>query len=201
MIALPLVTIFAEFAFMSYMPVLLIMLLALQPMFYHFIAAKTVPAPPSNFPWRDAAMPVAGCVVCIGFWIVPAQAKEAMFISGELPPGVLPAALALSTFALLTLWLIASFAYLVAILRRLTAFRAHIRQLYSDAEERDMRWVDVVMALLVLIWATGAFSLADENFSDSSLFVEEFFSYPDSWRFVGIEHFCPYHDTRREFGR
>ena len=105
----------------------------------HYIAAKTGTASPSQVPWRDLALPLMGGVVCIGFWMLPAQATEIMFISGELPPGFWPAALALSTFGLILIWLIASFAYLVAILRRLTTYRAHIRQLYSDVEKRDLR--------------------------------------------------------------
>jgi hypothetical protein len=33
---------------------------------------------------------------------------------------------------------------------------------YSDVRKADLRWIDVVMVLLVMIWA-GAVSLADEN--------------------------------------
>ena len=76
MIALPLVKTFAEIALINYMPLLLIMLLALPPAFYHFIAAKTATASPSQVPWRDLALPLTGGVVCIGFWILPAQAKQ-----------------------------------------------------------------------------------------------------------------------------
>ncbi len=173
LIALPLVKTFAEIALINYMPLLLIMLLALPPAFYHYIAAKTATANPSQVPWRDLALPLTGGVVCIGFWLLPAQAKNVMFISGELPAGIWPVILALLTFVLILIWLIASFAYLVAILRRLTTYRAYIRQLYSDIEERDLRWVDVLMVLLILIWAAGAFSLADENFAGGTLFVEE----------------------------
>lgn len=175
MIALPLVKTFAEIALINYMPLLLIMLLALPPAFYHYITAKTATANPSQVPWRDLALPLTGGMVCIGFWLLPAQAKNIMFISGELPAGIWPVVLALLTFVLILIWLIASLVYLVAILRRLTTYRAHIRQLYSDVEERDFRWVDVVMVLLVLIWAAGAFSLADENFAGGTLFVEELF--------------------------
>lgn len=53
------------------------------------------------------------------------------------------------------------------------AYRAHIRQLYSDVEKRDLRWVDVMMVLLVMIWAVGAVSLADENLAGGTLFAEE----------------------------
>ena len=173
MIALPLVGTFAEGALVNYMPLLLVLLLTLPPAFFHYVAAKTATPSPAHIPWRDLALPLTGGMVCIGFWILPAQAKKMMLISGELPAGILPATLALLTFMLILIWLIASFAYLVAMLRRLAAYRTHIRQLYSDVEERDFRWINVVMVLLVLIWAAGAFSLADENFADGSLFREE----------------------------
>lgn len=173
MIALPLVKTFAEGALINYMPLLLIMLLALPSAFYHYIVAKTATASHSHVPWRDLILPLTGGAVCLGFWILPAGAKKVMLISGDLPVGILPAVLALLTFALILIWLVASFAYLIAILRRLATHRAHIRQLYSDVEERDLRWVDVVMVLLILIWAAGALSLADENFSRGTVFANE----------------------------
>lgn len=173
MIALSLVKTFAEGALIHYMPLLLIMLLALPPAFYHYIVAKTAAASPSQVPWRDLTLPLVGGAICIGFWMLPVHAKRMMFISGDLPTGILPALLALLTFVLMLIWLIASFAYLVAILRQLTAHRTHIRHLYSDVEERDLRWIDVVMVLLILIWAAGAFSLADENFAGGTMFANE----------------------------
>ncbi len=175
MIALPLVKTFAAAALINYIPLLLIMLLVLPPAFFHFVSARTATDAPPDVPWHHLVMPLVGGVVSIGFWLLPTEAKNKMFIMGELPSGVWPATLALLAFALILLWLVTSFAYLVAILRRLTAYRARIRHLYSDAEDRDMRWVDVVMALLVLVWAVGAFSLADENLADGTFFVEELF--------------------------
>lgn len=174
-IALPLIDTFAAIALINYLPLLLVLLLSLPPAFDHFIAAKTSATAHLTIPWRDFILPLTGTLVCFGFWVLPAQDKRAMFILGELPPGFFPALLALFTFVLLVLWLAVSFAYLVAILRRLANYRAHIRQLYSDADERDLRWVDVMMMLLVLIWATGAGFLADENFANGRLFVAELF--------------------------
>lgn len=173
MIALPVVKTFAERALTLYMPTLLVMLLSLPPAFYHFVTAKTGRAPTSHIPWRDLALPILGGVVCLGYWSLPSEARAVMIIDGELPPGVLPTVLALATFGLIMIWLIVSFAYLVAIVRRLTAYRVEIRQFYSDAEERDLRWVNVVIVLLVLIWAAGAFSLAEDNLANSTLLITE----------------------------
>ena len=175
MIALPLVKTFAGGALIDYMPLLLVTLLALPPAFFQYILVQTSPTSHSRIPWRDVVLPLAGVSVCVGYWFLPAQTKETMFLIGELPPGVLPGTLALLTFFLIVIWLPVSFVYVVAILRRLTAYRAHIRQLYSDAEERDLRWVDVMMLLIVLVWIAGAGAVADENFADGRLFVAELF--------------------------
>lgn len=178
MTALPLFRTFSEVALITYMPLLLILLLVLPPAFYHYIAARTAPTADtstSQIPWRDLVLPFLAGAVCIGYWTLPTATKKTLFISGELPPGVWPAILTFATFALILIWLVSSFVYLVAILRQLTAYRAHIRQLYSDVEKRDLRWVDGVMVLLVVIWATGAFSLADDNLAGGTLFVEELF--------------------------
>ena len=175
MIALPVVKTFANAALIHYMPLLLVLLLTLPPALYHFILAKTGRAIPTGIPWRDLVLPLAGGLVCLGYWGLPSQAKAVMFVSGDLPPGFWPAALALSTFGLIMVWLLASFAYLVAILRQLSFYRAQIRHLYSDADERDLRWVDVVIAILVLIWAAGAFSLAEDNLAITNFSIEEFF--------------------------
>lgn len=175
MIALPVVKTFAKAALIHYMPLLLVLLLALPPALYHFILAKIGRAIPLRIPWRDLVLPLAGGLVCVGYWCLPPHAKEVMLISGELPPGFWPAALALATFGLITIWLITSFAYLVATLRQLMSYRAQIRHHLSDADEWDMRWIDVVIVMLVLIWAAGASSLGEDNFARSNVFVEELF--------------------------
>lgn len=175
MIALPLVKAFAAAALNNYMPLLLILLLVLPPAFYHFIAAKTAKPMSGLIPWHDLVLPLVACVVCIGYWTLPPEAKRTLFVAGDLPPGIWPAVLTFVTFALILIWLIASFLYLIAILRRLAVHRAEIRELYSDVEKRDLRWVDGMMVLLVLIWAVGAFSLADDNLAGGRFFIEEVF--------------------------
>ncbi|WP_186827079.1 helix-turn-helix domain-containing protein [Shimia ponticola] len=174
MIALPIVKTFAAGALIHTMPVLLVLLLALPPALYHFVAAKTGQAP-SHIPWRDRALPLAATLVCIGYWTLSTEAKETMFIAGDLPPGVWPATLALLTFGLIMLWLIASFAYLVAILHRLAAYRKRIRDLFSDADDRDQRWIDGIIAVLVMIWAAGAASIAGDNLARGPWLIEEVF--------------------------
>ena len=93
MIALPLVQGFAPGAFLYYMPLLLVLLLALPPAFYHYITAKTAWIVLAPIPWRDGPPGWRSA----GYWTVPMQTREAMFVAGDLS-GLPAAALALLTF-------------------------------------------------------------------------------------------------------
>jgi AraC-like DNA-binding protein len=161
--ALPLVREFGAAFYPFYVPLILVMLLILPPALQAYVAAKTVEGPSTGMRWLDAILPLAGCCVCVGFWFLPADAKAMMFIEGALPSGFAPALLALAAFGLILCWLVTSLAYLIAIVRRLRRYRGHIRQLYSNLDARDLRWVDWVIALLVMIWCAGAVSLAGDN--------------------------------------
>lgn len=172
MVALPLVKTFAVGLVVYYLPLVLVPLLALPPAFYHYVVARTRAEPAPQVPWRDKALPTMGVAVCLGFWALPAETKATMFLEGELPEGHWPAALALMTFVMIFCWILASFAYVIAILRRLTAYRARVRQLYTDVERRDLRWVDAVMILLVMTWGMGALSLAVENLGSGAALLD-----------------------------
>ena len=69
LVALPLVQVFARVALVTYMPFLLVVLLALPPAFYHYVIAKTSSSMSTRIPWRDLALPLIGgrCVSAIGF--------------------------------------------------------------------------------------------------------------------------------------
>ncbi len=172
-VAIPLVRVFAETLYLFYLPFVLVMLLMLPPALHHFVHAKTALAPLPRVSSRHLVLPVLGCLVCFGFWSLPAEAKATLFVSGDLPAGNVPALLATMTFGLILCWLVASFLYLLAILRRLASYRVRLRQLYSNVDQRDLLWVDWVMVLLVTMWIAGAGSLADENLAEGSRFFSE----------------------------
>ncbi len=92
-----------------------------------------------------------------------------MFIDGALPPGIAPAALALTTFALIMCWLVASLGYLIATFRRLRAYRSRLKALYSNTDWRELRWVDWLILFLVALWTAAATSLASDNLGEGPL--------------------------------
>ncbi len=172
-VALPVSWAFGKALYVFYLPFAFVMLLTLPAAIYYYVGSKTGQGSAPRILWRDLAMPVVGFLVCLGYWVLPLETKTTMFILGELPMGNAPATLALITFALILCWFVASFVYLLAIVRRLTRYRTHIRTLYSNLENRDLRWIDWVMAMFVFIWAAGALLLADENFGSGSFYFGE----------------------------
>lgn len=160
--SIPLVVAFARGLYTFYMPAVLPMLLALPPSIYHYVAARTADAAPVR--WSEGVLPAAGLIVMLGYWLLPAASKSAMFVAGELPAGIAPLVLAGATFVLIFCWSLASLAYLIATLRRLGGFRARLKDFYSNTDARELRWIDWFMALLAAIWGAAAASLLSDNF-------------------------------------
>ncbi len=172
-VSTPLVFAFVPSMYGFYLPVVFVLLLILPPAVFYYVAAKMTEFPSSAMRRRDIILPVAGGFVMIGYWLQPASAKSAMFIAGELPAGVVPATLVLATFVLIFCWVISSCVYLVATLRRLRNYRAKLRSLYSNLDDRELRWLDWFVVSLVSLWVVTAFTFVAENTGFDRVFVEE----------------------------
>ena len=171
--AIPLIVVFARGLYVFYMPAVLPMLLALPPAVYHYVAARTAEAAPPPVRWRDSVLPAAGLITTFGYWLLPATSKTAMFVDGEMPPGVAPVTLAIATFALIFLWSLASLGYLVATVRRLGAYRTRLKDFYSNTDKRELHWVGWLMAFLAALWGAAALSLLSDNFGPGLVFPGE----------------------------
>jgi AraC-like DNA-binding protein len=171
--AIPLVIAFAGTLYTLYMPATLPMLLALPPAVYLYVEELTAPglAPPT--PRYHAFLPLAGCAVMFGYWTLPAASRETMFVGGELPPGPFPVVLALATFVLIVAWILSSLVYVVAVLRRLNAFRAKLKDRFSNVATRELRWIDWLMGFLAVLWTAVAVTLSSDNFGPGPLFPGE----------------------------
>lgn len=172
-VSTPLVFSFAPSMYGFYLPVVLVLLLILPPVVFYYVAAKTAELPTSTIRWRDIALPIAGGLVMIGFWLLPAHAKTSMLVEGELPAGIAPATLALATFVLIFCWVVSSCVYLVATLRRLRDYRSKLRSLYSNLDDRELLWLDWFVASLVALWAVTAVTFVAENTVFDRVLVEE----------------------------
>lgn len=172
-VSTPLVFTFTPLMYGFYLPVVLVLLLVLPPAVFYYVAAKTTELPSSTIRWRDIVLPVVGSAVMIGYWLQSAEAKTAMFIAGELPAGIAPSTLVLATFALIFCWVVSSFSYLVATLRRLRGYRSKLRSLYSNLDDRELRWLDWFVVSLVTLWVVAAFSFVAENTGFDQVLFEE----------------------------
>ncbi|QNL19296.1 helix-turn-helix transcriptional regulator [Hyphobacterium sp. CCMP332] len=161
--ALPLATAVQPALFTFYTPALLPLMFALPVAVYRYAQSRlTGTAEPQNWQ-RDAVLPLAGLGVMLGYWMLPASARRDLFINGDLPGGIAPAALTLLTFALIFVWVAASILYLIATLRTLARYRATLKSLYSNTEAFELRWIDGFLILLVGVWAAAAISLLSDN--------------------------------------
>ncbi|WP_108815751.1 helix-turn-helix domain-containing protein [Loktanella sp. Alg231-35] len=172
-VSMPLVFTYAPSIYGFYLPAVLVLLLILPPAVFYYVGAKTTELRPSTIRWRDIVLPVVGGVVMIGYWFQPAANKSAMFIAGELPAGIIPSTLVLVTFILIFCWVVSSCLYLVATLRRLHKYRSELRSLYSNLEDRELRWLDWFVVSLVALWAATAFTFVADNTGFDRLVVKE----------------------------
>ena len=161
--ALPLVIAFSISLYTVYMPLMLPMLMAVPPLTYHYIAALTHQVGHKRHYRRDTALPAFGGLIALGYWILPPEPRFIMLVNGDLPDGAGPAVLAFSTLVALFCWGITSFAYLVGTLPHLRAFRAKLKQVYSNTDQRELRWIDWMMGCLIAMWITAAMALLSDN--------------------------------------
>jgi AraC-like DNA-binding protein len=172
-VSTPLVFAYAPSMYGFYLPIVLVLLLILPPAVFYYVAAKTTELPSSTIRWRDIVLPVVGSAVMIGYWLQSAEAKTALFIAGELPAGIVPSTLALVTFILIFCWVVSSCLYLVATLRRLRDYRSKLRALYSNLEDRELRWLDWFVVSLVTLWAVTTFMFVADNTGFGWVVVKE----------------------------
>ncbi|GJL97825.1 MAG: hypothetical protein DHS20C06_16420 [Hyphobacterium sp.] len=161
--ALPLATAVHPAIHVFYMPAILPLIFALPVAVYRYAESRMADGVELQSWQRDAVLPLAGLGVMLGYWMLPAPDRRALFINGELPDGIAPAILALLTFALILVWIATSILYLIGTLRTLARYRAMLKSLYSNTETFELRWIDGVLILLVCFWAAAATSLMSDN--------------------------------------
>jgi AraC-like DNA-binding protein len=148
------------------LPWLLPVLLAAPAAFHAFVLARVSDEPTTpRLRRRHLLLPALGVLTATGYMVLSDAQRRIMFVGGELPPGPLPALLALATFALVLAWPVVAGGYVVAILRLLARHRALLRDRFSNIDQMEMRWVEGFMGLVTLLWLTAAGALLNDNLS------------------------------------
>ena len=173
-VSLPLIVAFARPLYVYYLPMILPMFLTLTPAIYLYVAARASEGASPAPDWRHGVLPAAGLFTATGYWLLPAAPRAMMFVDGEMPPGLAPQILALATFALIAIWSLISFGYLIAALKRLKSYRSALKNLYSNTERRELRWIEWFMGSLGSLWAIVAATLVSDNFGPRVIFSGEF---------------------------
>lgn len=164
MASIPLSATYARPLYLFHMPALLPCLMALPVVVYGFVKARTDLIASSRLNAWHLIVPFMGAFVTLGFWTLPTDAKIVVFVDGRLPPGWWPGTLTLTAFILLTLWCALSLAYLTAASRTLRRHRMRLKSLYSNMDKRELRWIDGLIALLIVLWIAAAAALLGDNF-------------------------------------
>ena len=123
--------------------------------------------------WHLAG-PVVGLSGAIAVWSLPAEARHIMFVVGDLPPGAHASAVALLLFVLVLAWNVVSAAYVIKTLIRLRQYRKELRDLFSNNDRRELRWLSILIMLIVLVWAASAGILIWDNLFEGSIVPDEF---------------------------
>lgn len=164
----PLLAVFARPLVPLLTPWLLPVLLAAPLAFYALVLAR-VSDKPAGPPIRrrHLVLPGLGVMTALAYMALSDTQRRTMFIDGQLPPGAGPAILALATFALVLLWPLASGVYVVAILRLMARYRGWLRDRFSNVDRIEMRWVEVFMGLVAVVWACAAAALLTDNLASA----------------------------------
>lgn len=164
----PLLAFFARPLFPVLLPWILPVLIATPAAFHAFVRAR-VADQIANLPRRrrHLVLPALGVLIALGYTALPDAQRRIMLVEGDLAPGVASAILALATFVLVLAWPVVSGVYVVAIMRLLTRHRASLRDRFSNVDQMEMRWVEVFMGMVALLWLVAASSLLTDNLSSS----------------------------------
>ena len=168
--SLPLTIEFGADWYPLHITTILPVLLAVAPVTYRYVKARTQPGQTLRFGRIDYLLPTAGIVVVIGYWVLSPAARDMMLVDGELPEGWLAPTLAIATLALLAVWLCASLVYLTRTISTLRRYRAQLKQHYSNVANLELRWIDWFMLLLVTLWVASAVSIITDNIGFAPLF-------------------------------
>lgn len=112
-----------------------------------------------------------GAFVALSSILLPAEIRHALLVEGnedilQRTPIVLRYfiyGLLITTFALVLGWVIQSGFYFYKIIRRLSSYRQHLKDLFSSTESKEIRWLSWLLFAVGTVWAATAINIVLDN--------------------------------------
>ena len=135
------------------------------PLFYFYVQRLTREGSDSPCPWPHAVVPLLGVVLFAGVVTLPPETQLIFFTDADGPiegrAWVIGALAETLMFIILPLqWGV----YLVAITRRLTRYRARLRDVFASTDRRELHWISFVLGVFAAYWAVNVGFLAADMF-------------------------------------
>ncbi|WP_341367322.1 AraC family transcriptional regulator [Yoonia sp. BS5-3] len=120
--------------------------------FYVFTLTSTDQKPPARL-WRHLILPAIALIPNLCMIFVPTELWLAIMDGDEAALSSLGLVLLVVVLSLLDLAIVVQIAvYLFFILRRLTRYRARLRDVYASTEEHELRWIYLIGILGIIFW-------------------------------------------------
>lgn len=140
--------------------------LCLVPALWLYVDALT-----SETPWHPRrgqawhAVPAGlGCLAVLLVVLLPGAERDAMMVRGETPSSPFALFIGVFIFGLILTWIGQTIVYAWRILRRLTAYRIRLRDLFANNDQRELEWITALTGLIAVIWLLALLQVASDSF-------------------------------------
>jgi AraC-like DNA-binding protein len=139
--------------------------LALAPALWLYVQALTSETPWSlqrGHAWH--ALPAGfGCAAALMAVALPGADREAMMVRGEMVLTPLALLTAVLIFGLILVWIGQTMAYAACILRRLTAYRRRLQDLFANNDRKELTWISILTGFIAAVWLLALVQVASDS--------------------------------------
>ena len=112
-----------------------------------------------------------GAFIALASLLLPTEIRLALLVEGN--EGILDSTpivlryfiygLLITTFILVLGWVIQSGFYFYKIIRRLSGYRQHLKDLFSSTESKEIRWLSWLLFAVGIVWIAAAINIVLDN--------------------------------------
>ena len=148
-------------------------ILLIAPSFWFYVEGIT-----AKKPWQLNQMHkkhfilfMIGSLISLIALFIPYDVQYALLINDDesifdkITPTVKSTTIAtlIATVLLVLAWIIQSGFYLYKVIKRLTQYRAHLKNLFASTEAKEVRWISWLLLAIAIVWAATAANIIVNN--------------------------------------